>query len=161
MTTKIRQYGDPIETRDGQMLVYDEKGALCITPRSSADTVLTTSSRIVPGMIINAEKSPEVVPGSMGVVLAGNAGPAARQIEIVVAALTSGDLAGFISAADLAAVREIFAKYSSSRGAMGRLGQANSDDAPDALTCGQHDAVAAINSANADFWAKKATAERL
>jgi hypothetical protein len=42
---------------------------------------------------------------------------------------------------------------------MTQLGQSNFDDAPDSLTMGQHDAVAAINSANADFWAKRAADE--
>jgi hypothetical protein len=121
----------------------------------TCDTLLGTSSRITTGMRILPEPAPEVRPGALGVTLTGNAGAAPRQIDVE-AIITSENLADLLSPADLSALRKIFARYSSTA-AMGRLGQAN-HDAPDALTMGQHDAVASINAANTDFWAKRAAA---
>jgi hypothetical protein len=145
MNIPMRQYGDPIETRDGAM-------------HTTADTVLGTQGpRILPNMTINAEKAPEVLRGGLGVTLTGGAGPAPRQIDVD-AMVTQSSLADLLSAADLAALKAILQKYSGNPNATTRTG-ITSSDASDPLTMGQGAAIQLLNKTNADFWAKRA--ERL
>jgi hypothetical protein len=122
------------------------------------DTVLNAGGPVITTkMRINSEPADKIPPGFFGALLDGSSGRPINADQLAAQLTTAFDL---LPPAELAKLKKILAKYGSSSG-MTQLGQSNFDDAPDALTMGQGDAVAAINSANADFWAKRAAAERL
>jgi hypothetical protein len=111
------------------------------------DTMLTGANRLT------AESAPAVGPGDMGVLYAGDPG-LPRQLEVARRAIEE---AGLLSAADVAALNAILAKYSGSS-STNRVG-ITSSDAADPLTMGQHEAIESMNKINSDFWAKRAADE--
>jgi hypothetical protein len=120
------------------------------------DTVLGTKGPIITTrMTIGPEKSPEVPPGALGALLHGSSGRPINADQLAAQLTAAFDL---LPPAELAKLKKILAKYGSTT-SMTQLGQSNFDDAPDALTMGQGDAVRSINSANADFWNRRMAEE--
>jgi hypothetical protein len=146
MSTKIRQYGEGIETRDGQMLVRD--------------TTVNGGFRITPDTRILPESAPEIKPGGLGVRRTGTPGPAPTQVEVDVDKITTSIIKGLglLSAADLAKVKATLARFCGS-GSTSQVGITSTSNDGDPLTVSQADRVASINDRNREFWDKKTEAD--